>query len=560
MNILICCAVLLGVAGERFAQWISETHGNAALPQSVGTRLSAEELKSLQSAKPIMPFADVTAAIRLADGTIWAGSPGGLMCLTPGAAHWRLYHSRRWLPDDGVLDLAVDSDGTVWVKTKGGTARLAKRRWSLDEKMASIQAMLEKYHLREGLCTQYFLKQPGILEGGTIQGDDDNDGLWTALYVAAEAFRYGATGDEHARENAWKSLQAIMMLEKVTGISGFAARSFVLIDDDKSKYPNWHRSADGKHWWKDDTSNDEVDGHFFAYAIYYLFAATEQQKADIRPVVARIIDHILDHNYCYVGPNGKPTTWGYWGPDKLNKDFRWIGDRGLNSLEILSHLKVAEYITGNPRYAKAYHEMIDKHGYAMNTILQRHTWPLSMVNHSDDELAFVAYYPLVWLERDPKLRQFYLRSIGRTFQIVRPETSPFYDFTYAAALQAGEWSDPAKRPEAGLVDPAKYDLEACLDWFRRVPSDLISWTLDNSRRRDVGTITRNRHRRRTAAVFYRWTSGRNSAGIATRTNWTKAMVAASVATAPSSCCPTGWGDTTDSFRSGPSIANGTNFR
>ena len=312
MYILICCAALLGAASEPFEQWTPEGHANATPPRSVGTRLSADELKSLQDAWPITPYADLTAGIRLADGTIWAGSPGGLMCLTPGAPHWRLFHSRRWLPDDYVLDLAIDAEGAVWAKTKGGTGRLTKRRWSLDEKMVSIQAMLEKHHLREGFCCEIGLKEAGTLQAGYRQDDSDNDGLWTALYVAAEAFRYGATGDPQARQNAWKSLQTLMMLEQITGVSGFVARSFVPIDIDRSSDPNWHRSADGKRWWKDDTSSDEVDGHFFAYAIYYLVAATDPQKAQIRSVVARIADHILDHGFYYVGPSGKHTTWGVW--------------------------------------------------------------------------------------------------------------------------------------------------------------------------------------------------------------------------------------------------------
>ena len=158
-------------------------------------------------------------------------------------------------------------------------------------------------------------------------------------------------------------------------------------------------------------------------------------------------------------------------------------------------MKVADYITGNPRYAKAAQELIEKHGYAINTVQQKLIWPQHQINHSDDELAFVVYYPLVWLERDAKLRRIYLASISRSFQIERPETSPFFDFTYAAALQANPWSEPAKRPAAGLVDPTQYDLEACLDWFRLVPTDLISWTMANSKRRDVGTRTMNRFHR-----------------------------------------------------------------
>jgi hypothetical protein len=55
----------------------------------------------------------------------------------------------------------------------------------------------------------------------------------------------------------------------------------------------WHRSADGRWWWKGDTSSDEVDGHYFAYAVYYDVAATEDEKREIRPFVARITDHII---------------------------------------------------------------------------------------------------------------------------------------------------------------------------------------------------------------------------------------------------------------------------
>ncbi len=53
----------------------------------------------------------------------------------------------------------------------------------------------------------------------------DNDGLWTAIYVAAECFRYGATGSSAALANARSSLRALLRLESVTGISGFPARA-----------------------------------------------------------------------------------------------------------------------------------------------------------------------------------------------------------------------------------------------------------------------------------------------------------------------------------------------
>ena len=71
-------------------------------------------------------------------------------------------------------------------------------------------------------------------------------------------------------------------------------------------------------------------------------------------------------------------------------DENWREERGLNSLLILSHLKVAYHITGQEKYQQKYLELIEKHGYAENTIHLKITSPPEAVNHSDDELAFCA--------------------------------------------------------------------------------------------------------------------------------------------------------------------------
>ena len=44
-------------------------------------------------------------------------------------------------------------------------------------------------------------------------------------------------------------------------------------------------------------------------------------------------------------------------------------------------------------------DLVEKHAYATNTIGQKQVWPPQAVNHSDDELAFLSYYPLLMLER-----------------------------------------------------------------------------------------------------------------------------------------------------------------
>lgn len=496
LHLLVAGLAIAGIGDESYRYWAAEAQSATSLPASAGSKLSADELAKLAVGQPPMPYRDGTVGLRAADGTLWVGAPRGLMQLTPGAERWRLFHSRGWLPSDQVTGLAIDADGSLWVQTAAGVVTFSQQSTTLDAKAAAILKELRARHLRDGLVGAIHGSTPGKPSADWTQGSDDNDGLWTSLYVAAEAFRYGTTGAPDAKQNAWQSLRALMFLEEVTGIPGFAARSIVPaapgVDAQQQFGGEWHKSADGKWWWKGDTSSDELDGHYFAYPIYYDLCATPEEKQQIQAVVARITDHLIDHGYYYVGPSGKPTRWGVFAPEKLNHDLDWIVERGINSLELLSHLKVAHHICGGTKYAEAAKQLIDEHAYAMNTVDQKLVWPPKAVNHSDDELAFLAYYPLLWYERDPYLRKIYLASIQRSWLIERPEGSPFLNLIYASARQASHWPNAAERPTEAFISPEKYDRDRCLEWFRRVPQDTIEWRVVNSDRQDLGELIKNR--------------------------------------------------------------------
>jgi hypothetical protein len=488
---LLVVTLLAGVADEPYFTWDSKpvkTNPRQGTVKPVGQRLSDADINKLVNESPIVPFRDVTVAVRLNDGTVWAGSKRGLMHLAPQSKRWKLFHSRRWLLDDNVVDLLVDSGTSAYVKTTAGINRISRRRTSLSAKIAKIDSEVQKRHVRKGLVGELHLTNPGDLQKGARQPDNDNDGLWTSMYVAAEAFRYGATGDSSAKENAKRSLDALMFLESITGKPGFVARSVVPISApleslfDKER---WRVSRDRKWRWKSETSSDELVGHYFAYAVYFDVVATRDEREAIRKVVARITDHIINNDFQYIDPDGKRTRWGVWRPQELNGDPKWANERGLGSLEILSHLKVAAYITGNARYDEKARELIEKHEYAKNTVNQKIIDPPSEIHHSDDELAFLSYYPLLVLERDPALRETYLASIRRSWEIERPEHSPLFNFIYAAALQAGERRDSSTRPAQAFVDPNAYDQNACVAWFREVPEDLVCWTVDNTGRGDT---------------------------------------------------------------------------
>lgn len=411
-----------------------------------------------------VPWLPVTCWTQAATGELWVGTPKGL-CRYDGK-RWRAFHSLRWLPNDKVNDVVVAPDGSAWVATEGGVARIAQRSMTLAQKAAFYEEEIRKFHNWRGLIREISLPKPGQLEGYR-QPSSDNDGLWTSLYVAAESFRYAATRDPEAKANATESMKAMLFLEEITSLPGFVARSY-LPRGEGFKHGDgvWYPSKDGKWDFKGDTSSDEIDGHFYAYGIYHELVDDPDVRRQVVETARRVMDRIIRDGYYLVGPTGKRTTWGVWAPRDLNDNPRWMPERGLNSLELLSYLKTTEHITGDEKYRLAARELIDKHHYALNTIYQKIVTPVE-VNHSDDELAFVAYHNLLWFEKDPKIRKIYVQSIERSWKIEQPEQSPFYNFIYGSAVTGG------------------FDLPESIEWLKDAPLDTIRWTVDNTGRRDV---------------------------------------------------------------------------
>ena len=221
-HLLLCCAVALAAVDDQpYPTWTAEAVKVDALPETAGRRLVRHELAQLANGHPTLPFNDLTVGVCEENGTLWVGSHRGLMCLPPGAARWRLFHSRRWLPADSVQDLAIDGTGAVFVQTPAGIAKLARRQTTLGEKMAAIDDTLVKHHRRHGMVGGINLREPGRLDAGHSQHTNDNDGLWTSMYVAAEAFRFATTGDAQAKQNARQSLEALDVLGAGHRHSGF---------------------------------------------------------------------------------------------------------------------------------------------------------------------------------------------------------------------------------------------------------------------------------------------------------------------------------------------------
>ena len=400
-------------------------------------------------------------AIRM-DGGVPAPAAGA-----PIPPRREYFGGRRWLPDDQVTGFAFEPD-VVWIETKGGFARIEYRPMTLEDKSRVFVERIQARHNRWGLTADSQLQVPGDLSTNRMVSSD-NDGLWTAMYVAAEAFRFKATGAADARENARRGMEAILRLETITGVPGFPARSFIKAGDDiQPKDGEWHDTPDKAWRWKGDTSSDEIVGHYFVYPIYLDLVAAESEKPRLRDALDRITTHILDHDYQLVDVDGQRTRWGWWGPSQIWED---PDETGLRALHILSHLRVAMHVTASPerrrRYEAAYDDLVRNHRYALLTRNQKIMVPGS-INHSDDELAFLSYYPLLQYEKDPTLLKVYRQSLERSWLIERPERNPLWNVIYAAGTGATEW-----------------DAHEALRTLQEIPMDQVQWSVRNSHRLDV---------------------------------------------------------------------------
>ena len=451
--------VLFAAADERRVRWTASEQGLSLHTESGTLSLTGADG---------LPIENLRCVAVGADGTLWAGGAEGAIRLRDGV--WRYFAGRRWLPDDNVTNIALDAQGRAWITTDGGVACLQSLPMTWTEKADHYEAVTLARHNRDGYVTECLLEKPGDVDSFLYEASD-NDGLWTALYLCAECFRYAVTGEAQAQSLARKSLRALLDLVRLTGIPGFPARAVMRKGaraEQSHPLANWLPSpVDPNVLYKADTSSDEMDGHYLAWYVYHSLVADDAEKAEIAAVCEAVTNHILDNDYTLVGPTGKRTSWGVWTPQTLNEDPEWRAERGLNSLEILSHLKVAQHICPCARFETAYCTLIEQHHYALNVVRQKMLPPDADFNHSDDELAACAYYPLLMLETDPDLRSLYLLSLERTQAMLRPQRSPFHNVIYSACTgRAG-------------------DSDAVWEWLADAPLDLRCWTMRNSHRADA---------------------------------------------------------------------------
>lgn len=432
-----------------------------------------------------VPVPNITA-VRVIGDRIWFGSTNGAFA-TRKDGKFDYFQGERWLPGNLVKSINPGPDNSVLIVTNAGLGQIGFKLMTLYEKAQFFQDQVRKRHIRNGFNASLVGMEKGNLNSGFL-ADSDNDGLWTSMYFGAEIFRYAVTKDADALENIRECLDAMERLYTINPVPGFPSRSFERrgFIEKLSDPERWQHSPDPEWDWKATTSSDEVIGHIFAFGALAELVQVPDVKSRAIQLIDTLMTHIIKNDWYLMDYDGKPTLWGKWNPSYVNGFPVNVGDRKLNSSNIVAMLQTAYRFTNKPIYKEKAFELMNKHKYYEN--LMRPMALISMApqnaddyakylseswNHSDDEMYYMGYWGLYRYAFNDTLKTSFKKSIIDHFQVERPEKEGLWNIFTAVT---------------GTPD---FDLQEGIWYLKEHPLDLIDWAIANSHRSDIEKIAPN---------------------------------------------------------------------
>jgi hypothetical protein len=178
----------------------------------------------------------------------------------------------------------------------------------------TIGAELRARHLPFGTVLDPIFAAPdsGQIVAYTRAGDS---AIWTGHYLAAEAFRFAASGAADALQNASLAVESLQALVDVTG-TGLLARARVPADSDfaariaqeeasNGVYPS---DIGGRSIWVGNTSRDQYLGVFFGLSVAYERIADEALRQRISGLATEMLEFLFANAWNVVMPGGGIST------------------------------------------------------------------------------------------------------------------------------------------------------------------------------------------------------------------------------------------------------------
>jgi len=320
--------------------------------------------------------------------------------------------------DVSTKDLPGDQ-GTNWPGCPGWTGM------SLHEKARRLDELVRKQHLPDGLLRSVILDEKRDVKSLLHL---PSTGLWTAIYLASQSFRWAVTGEKQALDNARTAVKGLHHLTMVTGRPGLYGRAYARqgfsYAQDVDGVPGWVKSqATGYDGWyfNSDVSKDTMDGIMFGYAVAMDLLKDETLLTQVRQDLLTFVNAFVDAGLRIIDYNGKVTEHGrlfYSALDDLP---------GFNALLTLSWVRsgvFAESSVGGYKLKDFYRHCLLREGDGSDCpktdtidlgsyldVVERQLGvyrKYCKTSYDNIDMVFQAIYPLLRFETDPDVRKMLL--------------------------------------------------------------------------------------------------------------------------------------------------------
>ena len=381
---------------------------------------------------------------------------------------------------------------------------------SLADKASYYETLARELHVHPQLgwmlgvvlpCDGSDCSQPGVAEASASWQDvaqwqsGENDGLWSSLYLTAEAYRYAATGDQDALDMIALLLEGQRKRMAITGVAGLYTRQLIppgipglACPDDLDRYiadvekddNQWVRVGDdgcvqtvdpdtmqfvsSSHcgldefagWcWLDNVSQDEYSGHMLAHAAVARLVDDPAIQEKNAALLKQIGEHFMQHGLELWDWDDRRTEHGKLWPTELLS--------GFQAAMSLAFVKAAAYGSGDADIQRFYEACLLMRGDpdgpciegygAAETPYPELVQPASIfigcqTNFNNIAMHMLSLHALLLLEQEPELRATYQQALSEDMFHPAGEERPladqnnaFYDFVFAADKALGPESD-----------------------------------------------------------------------------------------------------------------------
>lgn len=297
----------------------------------------------------------------------------------------------------------------------------------------------------------------GLEELGEILGYDDqqDSAIWTGTYLAAQAFRYAATGDpvekQEALRNARSAAQTLHLFLEVTGQTGLLARFAGPLDQtevylrgacpcqrptpDKAglccpENNSCAKSGDDKLFWLGGTTRDQYSGWYFGLGIAHRLIDDPELRQLVANDLRQVTTALSNQHWIIKGPDGKPTT---------------ASASTIEPLMQAAWLLLAAEATGDSTYVQSYEKLVrDPVRLEFLLVEDDFDWTNKYMQYYAFNLDFLAYYNLIQLEPRAERKRAYLKVLeDHPYREVKDTGNSFFD--YIAKAVGADVSEQALR-------------------------------------------------------------------------------------------------------------------